>query len=321
MCARHTEALDSPLHATRPLRAIPNPDVPPSVLHVPVTLTSRCLPVTQQGHVKAPQEPTPTYQLCTHNATLYSAAPRPSLPVVQFYIDCYRACQAGPSSSSTTRPAGSHTSSGAGPSGGSGGATPAPNPSTNTSASGSPSRSPPDSLKDAVQPAQGTDTASPGPGHDPDTSSAPVSASQAAAAAISCPTRRPTSPSTSAGSGGAGSGPTTASTAATASPVASAAGDGMAAPVPHLSNVPEVALRLSCLGHRVVVRRVTDSKHYWSKSMANLFCYSLLPGTGTGYVVDPVFREHFRAGRMSDRYRCVLLAGEQDTCCVAFDPR
>lgn len=70
--------------------------------------------------------------------------------------------------------------------------------------------------------------------------------------------------------------------------------------------MPDVALRLSCLGHRVVVRRVTDSKHYWSKSMANLFCYSLLPGTGIGYVVDPAFREHFRAGRMSDRYRCVL---------------
>ncbi|GFR49795.1 hypothetical protein Agub_g11733 [Astrephomene gubernaculifera] len=73
--------------------------------------------------------------------------------------------------------------------------------------------------------------------------------------------------------------------------------------LPYLSSVPEVALRLSCLGHRVVVRRVVDSRQYWSKSMTNTFCYSVLPGTGIGYVLDPGFKEHFRAGCMSDRFR------------------
>lgn len=94
--------------------------------------------------------------------------------------------------------------------------------------------------------------------------------------------------------------------AATAGSGGGAASSGVAttsAQPPYLSYVPEVALRLSCLGHRIVVRRVTDSKHYWSKSMTNLFCYCVLPGTGIGYVLDPSFKEHFRAGRMSDRYR------------------
>ncbi|KXZ52616.1 hypothetical protein GPECTOR_9g661 [Gonium pectorale] len=80
-------------------------------------------------------------------------------------------------------------------------------------------------------------------------------------------------------------------------------GAAAAASLPYLSSVPEVALRLSCLGHRVVLRRVVDTKQYWSKSMTNAFCYVVLPGTGIGYVLDPGFKEHFRAGCMSDRYR------------------
>ncbi|EFJ48030.1 hypothetical protein VOLCADRAFT_117656 [Volvox carteri f. nagariensis] len=72
-------------------------------------------------------------------------------------------------------------------------------------------------------------------------------------------------------------------------------------PLPYFSYVPEIALRLSCLGHRVVVRRVTDTSHYWSRSMTNIFCYCVLPGTSIGYVLDPGFKEHFRAARMSDR--------------------
>ncbi|GIL88709.1 hypothetical protein Vretimale_17288 [Volvox reticuliferus] len=72
---------------------------------------------------------------------------------------------------------------------------------------------------------------------------------------------------------------------------------------PYLSSIPEVALRLSCLGHRMVVRRVTDSRHYWSRSMTNMFCYCVLPDTGIGYVLDPSFKDHFRAAMMSDRYR------------------
>ncbi|GLI66593.1 hypothetical protein VaNZ11_010513 [Volvox africanus] len=87
--------------------------------------------------------------------------------------------------------------------------------------------------------------------------------------------------------------------------------DGGAAPLgPHptpqrsyLSSVPEVALRLSCLGHQVVVRRVTDSRQYWSRSMTNMFCYCVLPGTGIGYVLDPNFKDHFKSNSMSDRYR------------------
>ncbi|KAG2451846.1 hypothetical protein HYH02_003622 [Chlamydomonas schloesseri] len=112
------------------------------------------------------------------------------------------------------------------------------------------------------------------------------------------PSSRPTVPAVAApGSGSGGSGGAAPATSGTAA--------APAQPAAYLSYVPEVALRLSCLGHRIVVRRVTDSKHYWSKSMTNMFCYCVLPGTGIGYVLDPSFKEHFRAGRMSDRYRDV----------------
>ncbi|GIL60777.1 hypothetical protein Vafri_15220 [Volvox africanus] len=102
-----------------------------------------------------------------------------------------------------------------------------------------------------------------------------------------------------------------ATTTAVPSNPAGRSADGGAAhlgtrPMPQrspLSSVPEVALRLSCLGHQVVVRRVTDSRHYWSRSMTNMFCYCVLPGTGIGYVLDPNFKDHFKSNSMSDRYR------------------
>ncbi len=76
--------------------------------------------------------------------------------------------------------------------------------------------------------------------------------------------------------------------------------------------VPELALALSAavcrLGCRVVVRRVTDTRQYWSKSMGNTFAICTLPGGGPpggGLVVDPNFREQFSTAHMTQRYRWV----------------
>lgn len=74
-------------------------------------------------------------------------------------------------------------------------------------------------------------------------------------------------------------------------------------PEGYISSAPEVALRLSKLGYRVVVRRVVDAKQYWSKSMVNTFCYCIVPGTGVGYVVDPAFKDLFKTGHMTERFR------------------
>lgn len=71
----------------------------------------------------------------------------------------------------------------------------------------------------------------------------------------------------------------------------------------HLDDIPEVAVRLCRQNYKMVVRRVMDSKLYWSKSMTSVFCYCVLPGTGVGYVLDPNFKEHFKTGHMSIRYR------------------
>ena len=81
--------------------------------------------------------------------------------------------------------------------------------------------------------------------------------------------------------------------------------------------VPELAVELSAavsrLGCRVVVRRVTDSKQYWSKAMGRMFAICTLPsvpgGTaggsqvGGGLVIDPNFKAQFITPNMTQRYR------------------
>ena len=97
--------------------------------------------------------------------------------------------------------------------------------------------------------------------------------------------------------------------------------------------VPELAVALSaavsCLGCRVLVRRVTDTKHYWSKATGCTYAICVLPAShhrpslagvtaagfrvsepppsavGTGLVIDPNFRAKFSTPVMSPRYRCV----------------
>ena len=97
--------------------------------------------------------------------------------------------------------------------------------------------------------------------------------------------------------------------------------------------VPELAVALSaavsCLGCRVLVRRVTDTKHYWSKGTGCTYAICVLPAAqhrpslagvaaagfrvsepppsavGTGLVIDPNFKAKFSTPVMSSRYRCV----------------
>lgn len=64
-----------------------------------------------------------------------------------------------------------------------------------------------------------------------------------------------------------------------------------------------ISLAMAACGYRLVVRRVVDSGHYWSRTMSSTFCYCVLPGTGVGYVVEPRFKEHFKLGCMTERYR------------------
>lgn len=60
---------------------------------------------------------------------------------------------------------------------------------------------------------------------------------------------------------------------------------------------------LSC---RVVLRKVTDTQQYWSKSMNNTFVVCVLPGASgkpIGLIVDPSFKEQFGTAHMTERYR------------------
>lgn len=70
-----------------------------------------------------------------------------------------------------------------------------------------------------------------------------------------------------------------------------------------------VALCLRAMGYEVVVRKVLDSREYWTKSMTNTFicCLHQSPEGCAEYVVDPNFKELFRVAYMSDPYRCVRL--------------
>lgn len=67
-----------------------------------------------------------------------------------------------------------------------------------------------------------------------------------------------------------------------------------------------VALALRSLGYEVVVRKVLDSREYWTKSMANTFLCAIDSSCGScvEYVVDPNFKELFRVAYMTDAYRC-----------------
>ena len=95
-------------------------------------------------------------------------------------------------------------------------------------------------------------------------------------------------------------------------------------------SVPELAVALSAavsrLGCRVVVRRVTDTKQYWSKSLGNAFVICTLPAHGVGsasssqvgggLVVDPGLKAQFNTPHMTQRYRC----GWADPSCRRADP-
>ncbi|GAX77427.1 hypothetical protein CEUSTIGMA_g4872.t1 [Chlamydomonas eustigma] len=75
-------------------------------------------------------------------------------------------------------------------------------------------------------------------------------------------------------------------------------------------SVPDLAVALSHavqnLGCRVLVRRVTDSKQYWSKSMGSTFIICTLPTSpgqvGSGLVIDPNFKDQFHTPNMTQRY-------------------
>ena len=94
--------------------------------------------------------------------------------------------------------------------------------------------------------------------------------------------------------------------------------------------VPELAIAISaavsCLGCRVLVRRVTDSKQYWSKGTGCTYAICVMPSThrpslasvaaagfkvsepppaavGTGLVIDPNFKAKFTTPIMTSRYR------------------
>ena len=89
--------------------------------------------------------------------------------------------------------------------------------------------------------------------------------------------------------------------------------------------IPQLAVALSAsvsrMGCRVIVRRVTDSKQYWSKSMGRTFVICTLPGTGAdgssasapmqiggGLVIDPNFKDQFSTPQMTQRYRCDIFS-------------
>lgn len=79
--------------------------------------------------------------------------------------------------------------------------------------------------------------------------------------------------------------------------------------------VPEFALSLGVemakVGCRTALRRVSDTKQYWSRSMRNTFVLCILPGASgrpVAVVVDPNFKEQFRTAHMTPRYRDILDA-------------
>ena len=84
-------------------------------------------------------------------------------------------------------------------------------------------------------------------------------------------------------------------------------------------SVPHFALALSSAaaglslggGIRLAVRRVMDTKQYWTSASGREFVTCALPGDSSSgssrgacsLIIDPGFREHFATATMSQRYR------------------
>lgn len=69
-------------------------------------------------------------------------------------------------------------------------------------------------------------------------------------------------------------------------------------------SVGEVALELQRRGYSVVVRRITDSRKYWTKSMTSTFicCVDESTGWPVEYIIDPNFKALFQCGYMTEHY-------------------
>lgn len=82
---------------------------------------------------------------------------------------------------------------------------------------------------------------------------------------------------------------------------------------PLLSTVPAFALTLASAtaslgGVRLAVRRVTDTKQYWTSASGREFVTCALPGDkgsrgACSLIIDPGFKENFTTANMSPRYR------------------
>ena len=83
-------------------------------------------------------------------------------------------------------------------------------------------------------------------------------------------------------------------------------------------SVPHLALALSSAtaglglggGIRLAVRRVMDTKQYWTSASGREFVTCALPGDSSSgsrgacsLIIDPGFKEHFATANMSPRYR------------------
>ncbi len=79
---------------------------------------------------------------------------------------------------------------------------------------------------------------------------------------------------------------------------------GPTCPVPELAVA--LAASVSHLGCKVLVRRVQDTKQYWSKCMGSTFVICTLPGSakslGRGLVIEPELRELFATSLATPRY-------------------